>query len=185
MPHPNILDINNSALVVVDIQEGFRAVIPDFAKLAARVAIAVRGFQLLDLPILVTEQYPKGLGRTADEIKQALSVDTQAYEKTAFSSCRASDFVDKLTEFGVKQVVLCGLEAHICVNQTAHDLLERGFQVHLLCDAISSRFEYNRLAGLAKMTRSGAIESSVEMALFELMGDARHPKFKEIQALIK
>ncbi|MBK8301869.1 MAG: isochorismatase family protein [Chloracidobacterium sp.] len=79
--------------------------------------------------------------------------------------------------------VICGLETHICVSQTAHDLLDRGFDVHILCDCVSSRFEYNRLAGLAKMTRSGAIESSVEMALFELMRDAKHEQFKEIQLL--
>ena len=183
--HSQILDKREAALVVVDIQEGFRSVIPDFSEIAPRASTAVSGFLALGLPVLVTEQYPKGLGPTAEEIRLALPDGYETYEKTAFSSCGASPFVDKLTELGVSQVVLCGLETHICVSQTAHDLIERGFQVHILCDCVTSRFEYNRLAGLQKMRRAGVIESSIEIALFELMRDAKHEQFKEIQALIK
>lgn len=184
MSHPNILDPRNTALAVIDVQETFRTVIPDFESVARRIAIVVRGFQVLGCPVLVTEQYPARLGRTADEIRATLG-DVVPYEKTAFSSCGSSPFVDRLTELGVRQVVVCGLETHICVSQTAHDLLDRGFDVHVLGDCVCSRFEYNRLAGLAKMARSGAVESSVEMALFELMRDAKHEHFKAIQALIK
>ncbi len=184
MPHPNILDVQESALVVIDVQEAFRAVIPDFETVARRIAIAVRGFQVLGCPVLVTEQYPTRLGRTADEIRATLG-EIVPYEKTAFSSCGSSLFVDRLTELAVRQVVICGLETHICVSQTAHDLIDRGFQVHVLGDCVCSRFEYNRLTGLAKMQRAGAIESSVELALFELMRDAKHEQFKAIQALIK
>lgn len=183
--HPQILDKAKAALVVVDIQEGFRSVIPDFSEIAPRASTAVSGFLALGLPVLVTEQYPKGLGPTAEEIRLALPDGYETFEKTAFSSCGASPFVDKLTELGVSQVVLCGLETHVCVSQTAHDLIERGFQVHILCDCVTSRFEYNRLAGLQKMRRAGVIESSIEIALFELMRDAKHEQFKEIQALIK
>jgi len=185
MPHPNLLERARTALVVVDIQEGFRNAIPDFAVIASRASTAVQGFRILGVPVLVTEQYPKGLGPTAEEIRLAMPDDFVTYEKTAFSSCGASPFVDKLNELGIEQVVLCGLETHVCVNQTAHDLIERGFQVHVLCDCVTSRFEYNRLAGLAKMQRGGVIESSIEMALFELMRDAKHEQFKEIQSLIK
>jgi nicotinamidase-related amidase len=185
MPHPNLLNANTTALVVVDIQEAFRDVIPDFAEIARRASIAVRGCQILDVAVVVTEQYPKGLGNTATEIMTVLPEDFEVFEKTAFSACGAEPFIAKLEDMGVKQVVLCGLETHVCVNQTAHDLLDRGLQVHVLSDCVTSRFEYNRLAGMAKMLRSGAIESSIEMALFELMGDAKHPRFKEIQKLIK
>lgn len=185
MPHPNILNPKATALIVIDVQEAFRTAIADFEITARRVATAVRGFQVLGLPIFVTEQYPKGLGNTAGEIKSVLSDNLEIYEKTVFSSCGADSFVEKLEALGIKQPVICGLETHICVSQTAHDLMERGFQVHVLCDCVTSRFEYNRLAGLAKMRRGGVIESSTEMALFELMGDAKHEKFKEIQALIK
>lgn len=185
MPHANILNPKATALIVIDVQEAFRTAIPDFEITARRVATAVRGFQILGLPVFVTEQYPKGLGKTVDEIKSVLSDNLEIYAKTAFSSCGADAFVDKLSALGIEQTVICGLETHICVNQTAHDLLTRGFHVHVLCDCVTSRFEYNRLAGLAKMRRSGVIESSTEMALFELMGDAKHEKFKEIQSLIK
>lgn len=185
MSHPNLLDSKKAALVVIDVQEGFRNAIPDFDGVAGRIATAVRGFQVLDVPVIVTEQYPKGLGATAEEIKAALQDGPETLEKTAFSSCGAAGFVSRLEELDISQTVLCGLETHVCVNQTAHDLLTRGFQVHLLCDCVTSRFEYHRLAGLEKMKRSGVIESSTEMALFELMRDAKHEQFKAIQSLIK
>ena len=152
---------------------------------ASRASRAVGGSQALDVPVIVTEQYPKGLGHTAKEIANVFDDDFEVIEKTAFSSCGAERFVAKLRELGTKQVVLCGLETHICVSQTAHDLLERGFQVHLLIDCVGSRFEHDKKAAIGKMKASGVIPSSVEMALFELMGDAKHAKFKEIQALIK
>lgn len=185
MPHPRILDKTKAALVVVDVQEGFRNAIADFTSVASRAARAVGGFQILGVPVLVTEQYPKGLGRTAAEIVPVLPDGFEVFEKTAFSSCGAEPFVAKLSELGVEQVVICGLETHVCVNQTAHDLLDRGFQIHLLTDCVCSRFDADKRAGLEKMASSGVISSSVEMALFELMSDAKHGKFKEIQALIK
>lgn len=185
MAHPKILDLKTAALVVVDIQEGFRNAIPDFALVASRASTAVRGFQILGVPVIVTEQYPKGLGPTAEEIHFVLPDDFEVFEKTAFSSCGAEPFVAKLEELGIEQVVLCGLETHVCVNQTAHDLLERGFQVHILMDSVCSRFEHDKLAGLAKMQSSGVVPSSIEMAFFELMRDAKNEHFKEIQALVK
>lgn len=185
MSHPNLLESKKCALLVIDIQEGFRNAIPDFALVASRASMVVRGFQTLDVPVLVTEQYPKGLGRTAEEVLLVLPDDFKPIEKTAFSSCGAGAFVAQLKKLGVKQVVLGGLETHVCVSQTAHDLLAEGFQVHVLTDCVCSRFEHDKLAGLAKMAASGAISSSMEMALFELMRDAKHDKFKEIQALIK
>lgn len=185
MSHPNILKINKTALVVVDIQEAFRSAIPDFALIASRASMAVRGFQILGVPMIVTEQYPKGLGLTAEEIRLSLPDDFATVEKTAFSSCGAASFVGQLEKHGVQQVVLCGLETHVCVSQTAHDLLDRGFQVHILTDCVCSRFEHDKQAGLAKMQSAGVITSSVEMALFELMRDSKHDKFREIQNLIK
>ena len=184
MAHPKILDIKQTALVVIDLQEAFRAAIPEFPQIASRAAMAVRGFQILNVPIVVTEQYPKGLGKTAEEILDSLPDDFEVIEKTSFSSCIDS-FIEKLNEYGTKQVVLCGLETHICVNQTAHDLLNNNFEVHLLTDAVGSRYKEDRDAGISKMLASGAIPASVEMSLFELMRDARHEQFKKIQNLIK
>lgn len=185
MAHPKILDSSAAALLVVDIQEAFRSVMPDFDRLASRATTAVRGFQVLELPVFVTEQYPKGLGRTASEIRDVLPSDFGYIEKTAFSSCGAAALEDAFRKTGIKQVVVCGLETHVCVNQTVHDLLDRGFDVHLLTDCVASRSEHDKQAGLAKIFASGAVPSSIEMALFELMRDAKHEKFKEIQRLVK
>jgi nicotinamidase-related amidase len=183
--HPRILDKDKTALIVIDVQEAFRDVIKEFGTVASRIATAVRGFQVLDVPVLVTEQYPKGLGRTADEIREALPDGFEVFEKTIFSSCGAAAFMEKLNELNIAQAVICGLETHVCVNQTAHDLLDRGLQVHVLIDAVCSRSKVNKRTGLRKMVASGVVPSSVEMALFELMRDSKHQQFKEIQALIK
>ena len=185
MPHENILDPSRTALAVIDVQESFRPHIPDFHVVAARCALVAHAAQLLGLPVVVTEQYPKGLGRTAAEIAAALPADFEPVEKTAFSSCGAQAFVSRLEAAGARQILLCGIEAHVCVNQTAHDLLARGYQVHVLTDCVSARAEQNRRVGLDKMFRSGALPSSTELALFELMRDARHEQFKAIQKLIK
>jgi len=185
MFHSKILDKEKTALVIVDLQEAFRSPINDFAQIAARISIAVRGFQTLNLPIIITEQYPKGLGRTAEEILFLMPPEFEFVEKSAFSSCGESSFMDKLTQTGASQIVLCGLEAHVCVNQTAHDLLNENFAVHLLTDCVSSRFSPDKEAALKKMLGSGVVPSSVEMTLFELMRDSRHEQFKKIQKLIK
>lgn len=185
MAHPTILNKKNTALVVVDLQEAFRNAISDFPMLLSRAAIAVRGFQILNLPIIVTEQYPKGLGRTVEEIRLTLPPDFEYVEKTAFSSCRATLFKEKLKQTGVTHVILCGLETHICVNQTAHDLLTEAFEVHILTDAVGSRFGVDKETALRKMQMNGIVPSTVEMALFELLRDAKHEQFKEVQTLIK
>jgi len=185
MPHPKILDPDKTVLVIVDLQEAFRSPINDFAQIASRISIAARGFQILSLPIIITEQYPKGLGRTAEEILFSLPPEFEFVEKTAFSSCGAGAFMEKLRGSGASQVLLCGLETHVCVNQTAHDLLNENYEVHLLTDCVSSRFTPDKETALKKMQQSGVVPSSVEMALFELMRDAKHEQFKEIQNLIK
>ena len=185
MSHPSILENNQTALLIVDLQEAFRSVIPDFPMITEKTSTIARGFQLLGIPILVTEQYPKGLGRTAEEILYSLSDDQEIIEKKTFSSCGVNGFIDNLKALGVKQIVVCGLETHICVSQTAHDLLEAGFQVHLLKDAVASRNDHDKHTAINKMASNGVIISCVEMVLFELMRDSKHDKFKEIQNLIK
>lgn len=185
MLHKNTLSLEQTALVVIDMQEAFRPKLADFAEVAGRIATMVEGAKLLNVPIIVTEQYPKGLGHTAEEIKAVLPDGIEIIEKTAFSSCGARPFEDALEEVGARQLLICGIEAHICVNQTAHDLLSRGFQVHYLAECITARTAHNKEVGLVKMWQSGAIPSSTEMALFELMRDAKHEQFKAIQKLIK
>lgn len=185
MQHPNILDLRQTALAIIDMQEAFRSSISDFTETAARIALVAHAAQLLSVPIVVTEQYPHGLGNTVNEIKAVLPLNLEIIEKTTFSSCGTEPFVTKLEQVSARQVLVCGIEAHICVNQTTHDLLARGFQVHLLADCISARTMHNKQIGLAKMQQSGALPSSTELALFELLRDARHEQFKAIQKLIK
>lgn len=185
MLHEKILKIEDSVLLIVDVQEAFRDAIWNFSELASSIARIVQGFAALGLPIVVTEQYPKGLGPTAEEIRLSLPEGVVQFEKTTFSSYGAAAVCDKLKELRRRQVVLCGVETHVCINQTAHDLLQNGYSVHLLTDCVGSRFDHDKLAGLNKMSASGVAASTVEIALFELMSDSRHPKFKEIQALIR
>ena len=185
MPHPKTPKIANTMLVVVDAQEAFRPAIGDFALAVSNISRAVRGSGILGVPVLVTEQYPRGLGHTAEEITLALPAGVEVLEKTSFSAFGADGFADKLDEHAIRHVLLCGFETHVCVNQTAHDLIDKGFNVHLLTDCIASRFRVDEDAGLEKMRSVGVVPSSVETALFELMQNARHPKFKEIQSLIK
>lgn len=185
MLHKNTLDPAQTALAIIDMQEGFRSVISDFAETAARIALVAHAAGLLNIPIIVTEQYPKGLGHTANEIKAVLPSRLEVIEKTAFSSCGVHAFEAELERSRAVHVLICGIEAHICVNQTTHDLLERGYRVHLLTDCITARNLHNKQTGLAKMQQSGAIPSSIELALFELLRDAKHEQFKAIQKLIK
>lgn len=185
MQHKNTLDLRHTALVIIDMQEAFRSKISDFAETAARIALVTHAAQLLKVPVVVTEQYPRGLGHTADEIRAVLPAALEAVEKTAFSSCGAQSFISELERTRAQQVIVCGIEAHICVNQTTHDLLARGLGVHLLTDCITARSKSNKQVALAKMQMSGAIPSSTEMALFELLRDAKHEQFRAIQNLIK
>ncbi|HZG53494.1 MAG TPA: isochorismatase family protein [Pyrinomonadaceae bacterium] len=185
MPHENTLDASQTALVIIDMQEAFRSSMPDFAEVAVRIALMAHAAQLLGLPVLLTEQYPKGLGRTAGEIRAVLPAALEPIEKTAFSSCGAQSFVGELERVGARHALVCGIEAHVCVNQTTHDLLARGYRVHLLSECITARAAHNRQTGLAKMQQSGALPSSIELALFELMRDAAHEQFKAVQKLIK
>ena len=162
MQHKNTLELQHTALVVIDMQEAFRSKISDFAETAARIALVAHAAQLLNVPVVVTEQYPKGLGHTAGEIRAVLPPSLEAIEKTAFSSCGAQTFVAELERTRARQVIVCGIEAHICVNQTTHDLLARGLGVHLLTDCITARSPANKQIALAKMQQSGAIPSSTE-----------------------
>jgi nicotinamidase-related amidase len=184
MRHPNLLDRKRAALAVIDMQEGFRPVITGFDQTASRIALMVQACQLLRLPVIVTEQYPRGLGRTVEEIARHLPEGQEPIEKLSFSACGVQEFDTRLRERHIEQVMICGIEAHICVSQTAHDLLQNGFQVHLLSDAVSTRLAHNREVAINKMRQAGAIISSVETALFELC-NAGTPEFKQMQALVK
>ena len=174
------LEPERTALVVVDVQEGFRKAIPDFDRIAAAIATLVRGAEAMDVPIVVTEQYPKGLGATVPEVAAALPTDVEPLPKTVFSAASAEGFGLE----GREQAVVCGIEAHVCVNQTVLELLDQGTEVHVVADAVGSRTAANRELGLAKAERAGAWLTSVETALFELLGEAGTDRFKAVQRLV-
>jgi nicotinamidase-related amidase len=175
-----VLDRGRAALVVVDVQEAFRPAVRDFDAVTAGVAALVRGAQILGLPVIVTEQYPKGLGSTVPEVAEHLN-GVEPIAKVRFSAAAAEGFdLD-----GRDQALVCGIESHVCVSQTAHDLLDRGVEVHVARDAVTSRTEQNRELGLHKMEGAGAVVTSVETALFELLGAAGSDEFKQVQGLIK
>ncbi|HJQ24814.1 MAG TPA: hydrolase [Blastocatellia bacterium] len=179
------LSREHAALAVIDMQEAFRSVIPDFSEVAARIGKAVQGARLLEVPVIVTEQYPKGLKHTAEEILPHLPAQSQAIEKLCFSSCDAEAFQAQLAERQIKQVMICGIEAHICVTQTVLDLLAGNYEVFLLVDCITSRKRESKEVALARLTQAGAVPSNLEMALFEMMRTAESPQFKAVQSLIK
>jgi nicotinamidase-related amidase len=184
MRHNALLDRSRAALIVIDVQEGFRPVITKFEEIVYRIGLMVQAAKLLEVPIIVTEQYPKGLGRTVGEIADQFPDTVLPIEKTSFSACGVQEFDTQLRENHIEQVMICGIEGHICVSQTAHDLMQNGYQVHVLSDAVSTRLPYNLELGINKMAKAGAIISSIEMALFEIckVGD---PRFKELQSLVK
>lgn len=185
MNHISKLSRQHAALAVIDMQEAFRSVIPDFTEVSTRIAKAVQGARLLEIPVIVTEQYPRGLKHTAEEILPHMPAEPRPVEKMCFSSCGVDTFQDELTKRNIKQVLVCGIEAHICVTQTVLDLLSRGMEVHLLIDCITSRKRESKEVALARLTQAGAVPSNLEMALFEMMRTAESPQFKAVQSLIK
>lgn len=181
--HKNVLDQENSILLVIDVQERFKDIIFQSEELIQNISKLIQAAKLLNIPIVCTEQYPKGLGNTVEPLKKDLGNATY-FEKINFSCCRDSKFVDHLKALNRAQVIVCGIEAHVCVNQTVHDLLENDFTVHLIKDAVSSRNPVNIDIAVNKMRDSGAVISCLEIALFELLVSAKHEKFKDIQKLV-
>jgi nicotinamidase-related amidase len=174
------LDRRRAALIVVDVQEGFRKAIPDFERVTNATATLLEGAEAVGIPIVVTEQYPKGLGETAEEVAEHLPEGTEPLEKVCFSAADAEGF----DLGGRDQALVCGIETHVCVNQTALGLLDSGVEVQIAEDAVGSRSEENKRVGLHKMEKAGAVLTSVETALFELLGRAGTDEFKRVQKLI-
>jgi nicotinamidase-related amidase len=173
-----LLHRDQAALLVVDVQEGFRPY-ASFADVAESCRRLLAGARILQMPALVSEQYPKGLGPTAPELGIEEGKEMMI-EKTVFSAARADGFDLK----GRRQAIVCGIETHVCVSQTVHDLLGKGVEVHVPADAVGSRHSLDYERGLERLERAGAVVSTVESALFELLERAGTPEFKEVQKLI-
>lgn len=172
----SLLEREKSALVVVDVQEGFRSY-ATFEAVASACAKLVQGARILQVPGIVSEQYPKGLGHTAPEVDLE---DEPVIEKSVFSAARAEGFELE----GRSQAIVCGIETHVCVSQTVHDLLDRGIEVHVPADAVGSRHQVDYERGLERLERAGAVVTTVEAVLFELLERAGTPEFKQVQKLI-
>lgn len=179
-----MLKVEDTALVLIDVQGKLAKIVHESEELLINLQRLVKGAQLLEIPILWLEQYPKGLGPTAEEIKQHLA-EMSPIDKMTFSACKNEKFQDELQQLGKKSFLVAGIETHICVYQTASELLNDGNHVEVVVDGVSSRTSANKEIGLEKMKSLGASVTSVEMALYELMETAEHPKFKEISKLIK
>ena len=187
--HQHLLNVDSTAVLVVDVQEKFRPHIAGMDDIIASICLLLRGCQELGVPIAVSEQYPKGLGATVAEIAEVLDASTHGVsrmEKLEISSCAASSWGSLDPEFLQRpSMLVVGIEAHVCVHQTVHDALAGGTQVHVVADAVGSRDPWQRDMALARMREAGALVTSVEMALFELLACAGTPQFTAVQRLIK
>ena len=178
------LDRNEVVLVIVDIQERLAAVMADRQRVVDNCLHLIEVSRLLKIPILLNEQYPKGLGPTVNEIREALH-PYEPLEKVTFSCCNEESFLDALAASGRKKVILAGMETHVCVLQTVIDLLKAGHQVHVVKDATCSRTPDNFTAGAEFMRDAGAVITCTETVLFQLLEKAGTDEFKAISKRIK
>ena len=178
-----MLNVEDSALLVIDIQIALARVIHDKDAVIENTRKMILGAKVLGLPILYTEQYPQGLGRTVPQLAELL--DPDPITKLTFNCCGENTFVRELKELGREQLLVAGMETHVCVYQTVASLLEHGYGVHVLADAVGSRTVRNRDIALDKMRSLGAQLTSVEIALFELLKVAQGDAFKEILKIVK
>lgn len=170
--------------LVIDIQERLFPHIYQYDLLEKNAEILIKGLRILDVPILVTEQYRKGLGLTISSIQAAL-IEFNAIEKVAFSCCDNNDFISSLKILNRKNIIISGIESHVCVLQTVMDLLQQGYQPVVVEDCVSSRKENDKLISIRRMQQAGAIITSYESILFELARISGTDKFKAISKLVK
>jgi nicotinamidase-related amidase len=177
----------NSLVLVVDVQDKLLAAMPDAAGLIRDVAFLLDAAAILSVPVLATEQYPQGLGPTTAELAKRLPTGLQSNvpAKVAFSCCGASGLLASIRATGRTHIVLVGMETHVCILQTALDLLAEGLQVVLPVDGVQSRFTLDRDTALRRLERAGATLSTVETTAFEWLGGADHPSFRAISKLVR
>lgn len=186
---PSLLDAARSVLLVIDVQEGFAKAIPDLEAVGSRTAILARAAARLGVPVLATLQYPKALGALLPAVAEALPAESPVFEKVAFSACDVPEWIGavrKLARDGRDQLVLCGVETHVCVLQTALDLTGNpDTAVYVVEDAVASRKSSNKQAALRRLEAHGVQVVTTEMAAFEWLRQAGTEDFKDVQRLIK
>jgi nicotinamidase-related amidase len=183
--HPALLDRERTALVVIDVQEAYRNVLAGWDLVVSACGLLVRGAALLGVPVLVTEQYPRGLGRTAVELAATFPAGLQPVEKSSMSCCGSSAFGERLRATGRRQVLVAGIETHACVNQTVHDLLADGYEVQVARDTTSSRRVRDVQPAWETMRLAGMLPTSSEQALLELVRTAEAAEFRDVQRMLK
>lgn len=179
-----LLDKNNAALLIIDIQERLAVVMDKKDQVVKNTLHLVELAKMQNIPMVVTEQYPKGLGRTLPDITAALPAHL-LIEKVTFSCCGEPSFNDQMKRLGKKKVIVTGMETHICVLQTSLGLLHEGFDVHLVQDAVCSRTKANWRSGIEFIREAGGVVTNTETVLFQLLGVAGTPEFKAISNRIK
>jgi len=181
--HPITLDRKKTALLIIDVQERIYQAVRKHKNLIKNIIKLVSGAKILNIPIFYTEQYPKGLGNTIELIKSEL--DSEAIQKLTFSCAGAGDLFLQLRQKKIEQVIVCGIEAHVCVQQTVLDLLANDFQVNLPVNAVSSRFKVDYDTAVKRMAQHNAEITTVEIILFELLQICKTDEFRKISSLIK
>lgn len=178
---------SDSCLLIIDVQTRLTAAMPAkvLDRLLRNATLLIKSAAMLSVPVLATHQYPRGLGPLEPQIAGVLPPDCRHFEKTSFSCTGAENFSPALQAQGRKQVVIAGIEAHVCVLQTALDLYEANYQVFVVADAISSRARENYENALQRLQQAGISICNTESVIFEWLRDARHEQFKEIAALVK
>ena len=179
-----LLTTDNTALLIIDIQERIIRVINEYETVVDNTIKLIKGFKALGIPIYYTEQYPKGLGPTVESIQNELDED-EAIQKLSFSCSGAGDLFHELKKNEISQVVVCGVESHVCVQQTVLDLIANDFQVNLAADAVSSRRVKDYEISLLRMRQHGADVTTAEAILFELLNVCGTDVFKQISKIVK
>jgi nicotinamidase-related amidase len=185
MRHPALLDRTDAVLLVIDIQESYRTVLPGWDRVVAATRTLLHGAAVLELPVLASEQYPRGLGHTAEEVSSLFPSSVRLVEKRTMSCCGADGFIDQLDATRRRQVLIAGIETHACVNQTVHDLIAAGYQAHVARDATASRRVADADPAWEKMRSAGMFPTTSEQALLELVRTSDVPDFRAVQRLLK
>ncbi len=178
------IQADDTVLLIIDVQEKLMSAMDHRDQVYKNTELLLEAAKQFHLPVIVTEQYPKGLGRTVDEVAKALPADFKGMEKTHFNAC-GEGLLELLAATGRRTVLVCGTETHVCVYQTVRTLLDHGFQVFPVQDAICSRFTTNYKSGLQLMAGMGAVVITAEGAVFDLMQQAGTPAFKAISKVLK
>ena len=179
-----LLSSEKTALLIIDIQERILPVINNHERVVDNTIKLIKGFKVLGLPIFFTEQYPKGLGPTSKSIVKELG-DLKPFDKMSFSCSGAGKLFEEFASKGLSQIVVCGIESHVCVQQTVLDLIENGIQVNLAADAVSSRKEIDYKTALDRMRSHGTEVTTTESILFELLNVCGTPEFKTVSKIVK